>query len=196
VRQIVIANAGSVTGHDPASGDGLWEFPWQREMPTVSQVVPLDDERVFVSKGYGAGCGVRRITRDAAGKWSWADEWTKSSMMRTKFTNVVIVGDQAYGLDDGYLQCIDLKKPRIRWTTRGNRKANYQHGQVLLVGDLLLVQSEQGDVALVAAKPDKFQELARFSPLSGRTWNYPVLVGHFLLTRNDREAVCYELPHK
>lgn len=196
VRQIAIVNAGSVTGHDPKDGRLLWEFPWQRNMPTVSQVIALDDQRVFISKGYGAGCGVFRVTRDQAGKWTTEEVWTKSTMMRTKFTNAVIVGKQAYGLDDGFLQCIDLEKPRLRWTTRSHRQADYQHGQVLLVGDLLLVQSEQGDVALVAAKPDKFQELARFSPLSGRTWNYPVLVGNFLLTRNDREAVCYELPIK
>lgn len=196
VRQVAIANAVTVTGHDPADGRVLWEFPWQRNMPTVSQVVALDEERVFISKGYGAGCGVFRVTRDEAGKWTAEEVWTKSTMMRTKFTNAVIVGKQAYGLDDGFLQCIDLEKPRLRWTTRSHRQADYRHGQVLLVGDLLLVQSEQGDVALVSAKPDKFQELARFSPLSGRTWNYPVLVGNFLLTRNDREAVCYELPIK
>ncbi|MCE9556214.1 MAG: PQQ-like beta-propeller repeat protein [Planctomycetes bacterium] len=196
VRQIAIVNAGSVTGHDPKDGRVLWEFPWQRNMPTVSQVVALDDDRVFISKGYGAGCGVFRVTQDEPGKWAVEQVWTKATMMRTKFTNAVIVGKQAYGLDDGFLQCIDLEKPRLRWTTRSHRQADYRHGQVLLVGDLLLVQSEQGDVALVAAKPDKFQELARFSPLSGRTWNYPVMVGNFLLTRNDREAVCYELPVK
>jgi len=194
VRQIAIANAGTVTGHDPADGRVLWEFPWQRNMPTVSQVVALDGERVLMSKGYGAGSGVRRITRDEAGKWNVKDIWSKSTVMRTKFTNVVIVGEQAYGLDDGFLQCIDLDKPRVRWTTRRHREVNYQHGQVILVGDVLLVQSEQGDVALVAANPDKFEELCKFSPLSGRTWNYPVMVGNFLLTRNDREAVCYELP--
>ena len=196
VRQIVIANAGTVTGHDIADGHVLWEFEIQRSMPTVSQAVPLDDQRVFHSKGYQAGCGVQKVTRDAAGKWTAETLWAEPRYLRTKFTNVIIVGDQAYGLDDGFLQCIDLKTPKQRWTTRRQSKVDYGHGQVILAGDVLLVQTEQGDVALVEATPDKFHELTRFSPLSGRTWNYPVLVGNYLLTRNDREAVCYELPKK
>jgi len=196
MRQIAIANGHSVTGHDPADGRILWEFPWPGGMPTVSQVVALDEEHVWMSKGYGIGSGVRKITRDEAGQWTVAEVWSKPTVMRTKFTNVVIVGEQAYGLDDGFLQCIDLDKPRVRWTTRRHREVNYQHGQVILVGDVLLVQSEQGDVSLVAASADRFEELCTFSPLSGRTWNYPVLVGNYLLTRNDREAVCYELPKR
>ena len=196
VRQIVIANAGTVTGHDIADGHVLWEFEIQRSMPTVSQVVPLDDQRVFHSKGYQAGCGVQKVTRDEAGKWTAEELWAEPRYLRTKFTNVIIIGDQAYGLDDGFLQCIDLKPPKQRWTTRRQSKFDYGHGQIILAGDVLLVQTEQGDVALVAATPDKFHELTRFSPLSGRTWNYPVLIGNYLLTRNDREAVCYELPIK
>ncbi|MCE9547042.1 MAG: PQQ-like beta-propeller repeat protein, partial [Planctomycetia bacterium] len=196
VRQIVIANAGSVTGHDITDGHVLWEFPWQREMPTVSQVVPLGNDLVFVSKGYNAGCGVRQISRDAGGKWSATDVWSKPTLMRTKFTNIVLRDNYAYGLNDGFLECIDVKKGARRWTTRNGRTADYEHGQVLLVGDLLLVQSEQGDVALVEASPKKFHEVTRFSAISGRTWNYPVLIGRYLLVRNDHEAACFELPAK
>ena len=30
--------------------------------------------------------------------------------------------------------------------------------------------------------------------MKSKTWNYPTLAGRWLLVRNDREAVCYELP--
>ncbi|HEY7158730.1 MAG TPA: hypothetical protein VH575_32600, partial [Gemmataceae bacterium] len=59
--------------------------------------------------------------------------------------------------------------------------------------DVIVVQAEDGNVALVEANPDKFTELARLPALEGKTWNNPVLSGPYLLLRNDQEAVCYQV---
>ena len=42
--------------------------------------------------------------------------------------------------------------------------------------------------------PEQHQEVARLDALTDKTWNNPALAGNYLLIRNDREAVCYELP--
>jgi len=49
-------------------------------------------------------------------------------------------------------------------------------------------------VALVAADPAVFRELAHFDALSGKTWNTPALAGNRLFLRNHLEMACYELP--
>ena len=64
----------------------------------------------------------------------------------------------------------------------------------MLVGDLLLVQGETGEVALVEASPERFTELTRFQAIDGKSWNTPALAGPYLLVRNAEEAACYELP--
>jgi hypothetical protein len=60
--------------------------------------------------------------------------------------------------------------------------------------DMLLVLSEAGEVVLVPAVPEGYSEKARFKALSGKTWNHPIIGGGKLFVRNDREAVCFELP--
>ena len=76
-------------------------------------------------------------------------------------------------------------------TWRGTR---FNHGQVLGVGDKLLVQAEDGEIVLVEATPEEERIVHRFDALSSKTWNHPVLAGRLLLVRNDREAIVYEYP--
>ena len=96
-----------------------------------------------------------------------------------------------YGLDDGVLVCLDLADGQRKW-----KQGRYGHGQLILVDDLLLIQTESGDVVLVNASPDEHNERARFLALNSHTWNAPTLAAPYLLVRNDREAACYELALK
>jgi hypothetical protein len=91
--------------------------------------------------------------------------------------------------DDGILECVSLDDGRRQW-----KRGRFGHGQLLLAGGLLVIQAEDGRVAMVPAQPDKFVELGSIPALEGRTWNYPALAGDELFIRNDREAACYELP--
>ena len=108
--------------------------------------------------------------------------------MKTKFTNVVVHDSHIFGLDNGILQCIEIDTGQSKW-----KRGRYGHGQTLLVDELILLQAESGEVVLVEATIEQHRELARMAAFGDKTWNNPALSGRYLLLRNDREAVCYEL---
>ena len=188
VPQILIFNRANVASHDPVTGSLLWEHPWPEGVECVAQPVPLPGDRVFVSSGYGIGCKLFQIFRNEKGILEATLVW-ETTRLKAKFTNVVHRGEYLYGLDDGVLVCLDLTDGQRAW-----KRGRYGHGQVILVGDLLIVQAESGEIALVEADPNRFKELSSFPALRGKTWNNPALAGSYLLVRNDREAACYELP--
>ena len=69
-------------------------------------------------------------------------------------------------------------------------------GSKIVDQDLLLVLSQEGARALVAAAFDSFTELAHFRALEGKTWNHPVLVGDVLLVRNGHDMPASGCPSR
>jgi outer membrane protein assembly factor BamB len=189
--QILLYTSEGVSAHDPVDGRILWDFSWTNsERVNCSQPVPHAGapDQVFLSTDYNQGCTLLAVERLSDGSWACRQKW-RSNRMQTRFTTCVVHGGYAYGLDGGFLACLDLA------TGKKYRKfGRYEYGQVLRVGELLLIQAEKGDVVLVEPSPQECRELGRIHALSSKTWNNPALAGKYLLVRNDHEAVCYELP--
>ena len=187
-EQVVIFNQGLVTAHEPLTGELLWKQPWVKTYAEcVAQPVPLPDNQLLVSTGYGAGAKLFQISRNNTSEFSVAIIW-ESIYLKAKFTNVIYYEDYLYGLDDGIFACINPVDGTRQW-----KRGRYGHGQTLLISDVLLVLTESGEVVLVEPDPENHREHARFTALKGKTWNTPALAGAYLLVRNDQEAACYEL---
>lgn len=191
-QHVLIVHEDALIAYDPVDGAQLWNHLWPGENygdANVSQPVVIGDDRVLLSKAYGVGCRLLQVEHrpGAAQPWRIHTLW-QNHHLKTKFTNVVVRDDYAYGLDEGILVCLDLADGSRRW-----KRGRYGHGQIMLVGPHLLIQAESGEVVLVEATPAAHCEVARLNALDSKTWNNPALQGPHLLLRNDREAVCFEI---
>jgi outer membrane protein assembly factor BamB len=108
--------------------------------------------------------------------------------MKNQFTSSVLHEGSIYGLDESILACVDATTGELRW--KGGR---YGYGQVLLASGHLVVLTEDGDLALVRATPERHQEIVRFPVLEGKTWNHPMIAGGYLLIRNSNEMAAFDL---
>ncbi len=186
--QILIFNYLSVASHDPGTGRVLWRFAWPDNTEPVAQPVPLPNDRLLVSSGYGIGSTLLHIQPGVGDELHAVPIW-QSRGLKAKFANVVYKDGYIFGLDDGILVCLDISDGTRTW-----KKGRYGHGQMILVENLLLIQAESGEIFLVEANPTKHVELGSIPALESKTWNNPTLAAPYLLVRNDREAACYELP--
>jgi outer membrane protein assembly factor BamB len=191
VLQVLMLSDAGATGVAPADGAVLWEHPWPGG-GAITQPARITEGDVLVSTlGDTGGVGTRRIAvaRGSDG-WTATERWT-SAGLKPYFNDLVVHKGHAFGFDGSILACIDLADGKRMW--KGGR---YGNGQLVLLADqdLLLVLSEDGELALVGATPDQFRELARIPALEGKTWNHPVVVGDVLLVRNGEEMAAFRLP--
>jgi outer membrane protein assembly factor BamB len=188
-EQVLLSSGSGVTSVAPADGRVLWKHAWAGA--SILQPALTADGGVLITTGdMSGGMGVRRLAvAHGPTGWNVEEVWT-SSGLKPYFNDFVVHDGYAFGFDGAILACIDLHDGQRKW--KGGR---YGHGQLLLLPDqdVLLVLSEEGELALVAASSSQFTELARFPAVEGKTWNHPVLAGGILLVRNGREMVAFRL---
>ncbi len=189
-RQIVVVSSYRVVGLAPENGALLWSYSWNTDNGiNVSQPVIVDRNRFFISSGYGKGAALVEV-KGSGNSFTASTIWENKNM-KNKFNPSVLHNRYVYGLDEGILVCLDVNTGERKW-----KEGRYGYGQVILAGDHLIVTSDQGDVALVKASPDKYTEVARFTAVSGQTWNYPAIASGKLLVRNSNEMAAFDISGK
>lgn len=192
VPQVLMLYNFGLQSFTPESGALLWEHPWPATAdPRCVQPLLVDGgsggSGVVVGTSAPLGSRLIQVQRTDA-LWNVKEEWT-TLQYRPSFDDGIFHNGHLYGFDGDRLTCIDMKTGKKKW--QGKRYG----GQLVLICDLsmLLVLSEKGEVILVRATPDHFEEVSRFKALTGKTWNHPVLAHGKLFVRNGEEAACFEL---
>ncbi len=194
VAQVILLNGEGAISVSPADGKLLWKHAWACDAIVQPAVIAGND--ILIGSGSGMGnleSGIRRISvANGPDGWKIEDRWTTKGL-KPYYNDFVVHKNHAYGFDGSILACVSLDDGQRKW--KGGR---YGHGQMIALPDqdLLLVLSEEGELALVSAASDKFTELARVPGIEGKTWNHPVIVGDLLLVRNAEQMAAFRLSLK
>jgi outer membrane protein assembly factor BamB len=189
VDQVVLLSEAGATSVLPKDGTVLWEHALAGNA-IIQPAMTAEGDLLLQRMDMVGGIDLHRVkVAHGSGGWTTEDRWTSNSL-KAMFNDFVIHNGYAYGFDGSILACVDLQDGTRKW--KGGR---YGSGQLMLLSDqdVLLVLSEEGDLALVGATPSGFKQIARVPAIEGKTWNHPVLVGDILLVRNGEEMAAFRL---
>jgi len=178
---------------DPATGEIVALFPFGMRGPTVNAATPLVfDERLFLTASYGVGAALAPLD-GASKKPIWSNDNTMSSQYATPVEHDGFIygihGREDVGIAE--LRCIEAATGKVRWS-----KTGYGVAHLILAGDKLLIQKTDGHLALAAADPSAYREVAAARIASGPTRAFPALARGRLYARNGSgggELICLEV---
>src|SRR5688572_12960870 len=186
-RMMGLAISNGNVGRATSDGAVLWEYPWATFNDiNAGQPIVFGKNRVFISSSYDKGAAVIEVAMNGA-RGTVREVW-RNNRMKNQFSSSVLHEGYIYGLDESILACLDAETGALKW--KGGR---YGYGQIALASGHIIVLTEDGDLALVRATPEKHDELARFPALDGKTWNHPAFSNGLLLVRNLKEMAAFDL---
>jgi outer membrane protein assembly factor BamB len=117
--------------------------------------------------------------------------WRKPGELQNHWTTPVYKDGYLYGLfkNGPGLRCIEMATGKEMWSKGGFA----WQGATTLVGEHVLVQNERGEIALVKATPNGYEESARAQPMGGKCWTMATISNGRIFARSTTEAVCLDV---
>jgi outer membrane protein assembly factor BamB len=190
---------GGIAGVAANDGRLLWYLPRQGYRTAVIPTPIFDNNHVYVTAGYGAGCDLITLSPDSKGGTKAEKVYTNKNMVN-HHGGVVLVGEHLYGYSDnerGWI-CQEFKSGKIVWS----EKKKLGKGSVTYAdGNLYCYAESDGTLALIEASPEGWKESGRFKipqeskarTPSGRTWTHPVVANGRLYLRDQDLFFCFDV---
>ena len=190
VPQAVFLTGTGLVSLNPKTGALYWRFPWPTPNKANVATPIVRGDYVFISSGYSMGCALVRIFKDGEGLG--VKQVYKNNLMRNHYATCVLHKDYLYGFDEGYLTCMSFPEGRKRiW-----KEGKFGRGNLLLVGEHLLVLGKNGKLALVEPTPAGYREQALCSVSENPCWSAPAVAHGRVYIRDDEHVMCLGIRDK
>ncbi len=203
-RTYVYAAIGGIVGVSAESGNPgtlLWSSAAFDATVIAPSPVPVDDDRVFVTAGYGAGSILLRVSRDGGTftadvlyRYLAADGFSCEQQTPIAYQGALIgILPQSAGAKREELACWDPEGRRYLWSS-GQAARFGQYGPYLLADGKLVVLDEDGTLTMAEASIEKFLPLGSAKILEGPdAWGPMALVAGRLIARDTHRMVCVDV---
>lgn len=172
---------------------------WQQDWPGRVAVIPTPvarDNKVYISSGYGVGC---RLIELATSGTEVKETVYDNKVMKSKHDGLVLLGEYIYGYSDGGgWTCQNFETGERVW----NEKGKLSKGSIGYADGMLYCMSEkEGEVVLIDATPEGWQEHGRFTLTpqtehrnpKGAIWCYPVIANGKLFLRDQEHFFAFDV---
>ncbi len=204
---------------EPAGGKVTGRFRWRADdvFSAVAASPVIRGEQVLLSEAYESGSVLLDLAaiagpaggRPEVGAIGVLRQDRRGSRpdraLKAHWATPVILGGHVYGSSgrnsgDAVLACVDWKTGEVAWSEGG-----YGRASVALACGHLVVLGEYGDLALVRATPERYDEVSRTRVVGvvepGREtdlltppcWAAPVIARGLLYVRGKDRLVCLDL---
>ncbi len=190
VRQIITVGRRYLRALEPERGRELWRLPTRRQSSGnlyCAGPVVFGDE--FVLSGwYGLGALRLRMT---TGKPELV--WHRDQFISTHYSSLIIHNGYAYGYHGHatvrpVLRCVHVSSGREQW-----KRGSDGYGTIVRCQDQLLILKDSGELVMIKADPEAYQELGRAQVTGRTTRTYPAIVDGYAYVRGPRRLVCLDL---
>src|SRR5436189_466651 len=202
-RQYIQLLAMTVAGVSAADGKLLWRYDKPANGMRINISTPIyHDGHVFATSAYGAGGGLARLTKNAAGEFAAEEVWFSKSM--ENHHGGVILHDGALcgangGNGGGDLACDDFKTGEILWNEADRDKRRVTKGSVAFADDRIYYRTEEGPIVLIEPSRKEYLERGRFNQperTDKPAWAHPVIANGKLYIRDQDTLLCYGVKAK
>jgi outer membrane protein assembly factor BamB len=202
-RQYVQLLGMTVAGVSAADGKLLWRYDKPANGMRINVSTPIyHDGHVFATSAYGAGGGMARLTRNAAGEFAAEEVWLSKSM-ENHHGGVILHDGALFGANGGngggYLVCLDFKTGEVLWNERDSDKRRVTKGSVAFADGRIYYRTEEGPIVLIEPSRKEYLERGRFDQperTDKPAWAHPVIANGKLYIRDQDTLFCYDVKAK
>lgn len=165
---------------DVKTGGKISAFAWETKYDVNSADPLVIGERIFISSGYGRGCGMLDLSSGEL-KLVW-----ENTLLKAHFGSDVCIDGFIYGVDGqakgkGALRCVSVADGSEKW----NAPVNF--GSLMAADGKLIVLGEDGTLSFADVSSKKYNEISKMDTGIGPLcWTAPVLANGIIYCRNDK----------
>jgi outer membrane protein assembly factor BamB len=192
-RQLIFFTAAGLLAVSP-EGKELWRMPWKTGFDCNICTPLVLGDRLFVTSGEKVGCALFTLSANGAPEVAWESKGPKS-VMTNYWANSVEHDGHLYGVSgefDGQIDfhCVEIKTGKQKWS-----QAEFGKGAITLADGHLFVTTKKGELVLLRANPEKYEEKARIKML-GENRTVPTISERRLYLRDRESIYCLDIAGK
>ena len=190
IRQVVTVTQDQIVGVSAATGELLWQRPFD-SLYTNNSITPIAyDDSIIVS---GLNLGVTRFRPvQRGGQWSTETIWQNQDLSLF-MSNGVLVDDALYSLaftNSGQFFALDAVTGETLWSTQGREAENTAF---VKAGSVLFLLNDDAELIVARASRAGFDPLRRYTVADSVTWAQPAISGNRLFVKDDSTLALWTL---